>query len=421
MDLLLVHGGAGNDYIEYSRSPTIPARTYGEGGDDHLVEGDGADWMGGGPGSDHFVGDSFFGDTGGDRLYGGPGDDLYESRFGQGVDFFAGGNGFDTVVAGSLGHQPNWLTADGSRLQFGAGQALTLEAIDTELFTSGNHRRLEVGNLSRTSLRQLDIGVRGNGLKSVVIRGTAGPDDLEVLLSELSVIAGLPYTVTVRSDYGLNLIVDGAGGADSLVGSDEDMDEGTLTLRGGTGPDELTGSGVGDLLEGGPGADLLSGRGGRDRFVWRAGDGDDTVLGGAEIDLLEIRGGPAADLMQLIESDSGPALLVSGPAPALIELAVERLVASLAGGADSFGVEAGFAWLFPLRLYGGLGDDSLNGGGGDDFLRGDDGEDSLGGADGADRIVADDGAADDVDGGPGDDFARVDEGIDDVSAVEDVD
>ncbi|HEV7769276.1 MAG TPA: hypothetical protein VGO66_01315 [Solirubrobacterales bacterium] len=67
----------------------------------------------------------------------------------------------------------------------------------------------------------------------------------------------------------------------------------SVSLRGGSGNDELIGGAGADSLLGGPGDDRLVGRGGTDSLV--GGDGNDRLIGCSGNDLL--RGGPGEDVL----------------------------------------------------------------------------------------------------------------------------
>ena len=69
-----------------------------------------------------------------------------------------------------------------------------------------------------------------------------------------------------------NDALSGDGGNDTLTGGSGDD-----RLYGGAGIDTLRGEAGNDLLDGGSGSDNLYGGGGNDVFVFRAGDGDDTI------------------------------------------------------------------------------------------------------------------------------------------------
>ena len=75
-------------------------------------------------------------------------------------------------------------------------------------------------------------------------------------------------TGTSQNDY-----IDGAAGADTISGG-----KGADTLAGGKGDDSLNGGAGNDSLWGGAGNDTLFGGGGADVFVYKKGEGEDTIL-----------------------------------------------------------------------------------------------------------------------------------------------
>jgi len=92
-------------------------------------------------------------------------------------------------------------------------------------------------------------------------------------------------TATALSGFEVNT----AGGSD-YVDFSSDIPV-PVTIRGGTGPDRLTGGGASDKVVGGTGNDVLIGRRGDDWI--EGGPGDDRLVGGAGND--QLRGGPGKD------------------------------------------------------------------------------------------------------------------------------
>jgi Ca2+-binding RTX toxin-like protein len=107
-------------------------------------------------------------------------------------------------------------------------------------------------------------------------------------------------------------------------------------------------------------------------------DGDDTITGGAEKDVIWGRAGDdvidAGDGNDKVFGDNGNDMLTGG--------------------------------LGDDRLYGGIGDDTLDGGDGDDFLHGGAGADSMLGGVGNDTLAGDSTAGDVLDGGDGENVIR---------------
>ena len=105
----------------------------------------------------------------------------------------------------------------------------------------------------------------------------------------------------------------GSAGADRLVGNGSNN-----VLSGGAGNDTIFGGSGNDVLTGGTGNDLLTGGTGADRFVFRAGDGNDTIndFSVAEGDRLDF-GGRAYSFRQdtsgtVIEFANGDRITLSG-------------------------------------------------------------------------------------------------------------
>ena len=164
-----------------------------------------------------------------------------------------------------------------------------------------------------------DILVNSNAaLAFATFRGEAGSDVIQGNLATLEEVdyrdspAGIVVTMTNDPALpGFGSVRDGWGGSDiirvieNVRGSGHadviNMDDRDNAVWGYAGDDRIDGLGGADVLDGGEGDDVLSGgRGddlltggaGADAFVWRPGDGTDTVLDfdPAEGDALDLRG-----------------------------------------------------------------------------------------------------------------------------------
>jgi Ca2+-binding RTX toxin-like protein len=188
----------------------------------------------------------------------------------------------------------------------------------------------------------------------------------------------------------LALSVRGGGGHDELTGSGN--------LQGGPGPDVLTGSAGQDTLSGGAGDDIVRGLGGDDEL---SGDGDgaqardpvpgdDILDGGGGLDGASYSGRTAAVTVDLAgrAPDGG-----AGERDQLV--GIENVTGGR--GADVLSGDGG-----PNRLSGADGDDVLRGRGGDDRLTDGEGADAVYGGDGGDVLTAS-GAGDRAFGEGGDD------------------
>jgi Ca2+-binding RTX toxin-like protein len=171
-----------------------------------------------------------------------------------------------------------------------------------------------------------------------------------------------------------------------------------VTLSGGSGNDNLTGTNVRLNASGGPGDDSLAGAG-TNADVLAGDDGDDfftnvagpdTVDGGPGVDTVSFAGQTGAMAVTLDDqANDGPA---GTGAVANVGSSVENLIGGPAGD----------------TLLGSQAANHLEGGGGNDTLRGNGGPDVLSGESGEDTIEARDGIADAIDCGSGSDTARVD-------------
>jgi Ca2+-binding RTX toxin-like protein len=214
----------------------------------------------------------------------------------------------------------------------------------------------------------------------------------------------------------------GSAGADWLIGTSGDNH-----LVGGAGNDMLDGKGGADVLDGGDGNDnlvtggifgaaapgsLMIGGDGVDTI--QSGNSNDTMLGGAGDDFLEVSnyatnrvldGGDGADTLIFTYNvsafptgvfvDLNKAVNTITPGVNLTITNVENITGTVASdtligdaNANLLRGEAGNDWL-----YGRDGNDSLQGGDGDDYLEGGRGQDTLNGGAGADTFFFVDGDA----------------------------
>jgi len=157
------------------------------------------------------------------------------------------------------------------------------------------------------------------------------------------------YRIVVEVD-------DGRGGVDrqSVLVQVSDLADQAL-IAGTDGPDlALRGTNSADVFDAGAGADRVAGLNGNDRFIVRAGDGNDRYDGGGGTDTVDFSGLTASVMVNLAARlaqvwNDGTDTLIS----------IENIIGG-AGGDMLVGSSAA------NRLEGGLGDDSLTGGAGAD-------------------------------------------------------
>jgi len=271
----------------------------------------------------------------------------------------------------------------------------------------------------------------------------------------VTVLAGAGDDV-VKNTTSLPSTLDGAGGADLLVG--------------GTGPDRITGGAGNDVIDGGLGADLMDGGGGRDRVNYASrtagiralidapaadaglegeagegdtltgiedvtgGSGDDEIgsysqisgvhafVGGAGNDKIHVTGsadvdaGPGDDSVTM-DGDGGPAIIHMGAGNDVLgaSWATFDITADLGAGNDT-----AFTGSGQDDLAGGDGNDSLQAGWFYDPNIGAFDADVLAGGAGNDRLIGNNGA-DKLLGGPGFDILTGGPGFDLLDGGADVD
>ena len=219
----------------------------GLGGDDHLTGRSGTEssirlLLNGGDGDDVLSADA--------TLIGGAGDDLFYPL--AGTNTIDGGTGFDQIVVDGN-------DADNS---ITLGQTLSTVTIGVDGQTSVN----DTSNVER-----IQINAMGGG-------DTVNLDTLAI-----------PTIVE-------------AGDGDDTVNA-ATVSAVAVTVNGGAGDDTITGGAMGDNLDGGAGDDQITGGAGEDKlyggddsdtFLWAAGDGNDTIEGGAGPNALVMTGQAAA-------------------------------------------------------------------------------------------------------------------------------
>ena len=234
-------------------------RLYGFGGNDLIYGGEGDDDAAGGTGDDTLYGgqgsDELWGEEGDDTLYGGEGDDYIWGDAGD--DTLSGGEGADTFI-----YHPDYDTGGSDTIKdFTVGE----DAIDLSEFASIT----DLSDLTITADGSdviLDLSSHGGG--TIRLEGVS-PSDLSA------------------SDFAfrVNQTVEGDSGSDMLYGG-----AGDDTLRGHGGYDRLLSRDGDDTLEGGAGNDYLWGGEGADTFVFKPGDGNDTLCDFTDgEDLIDLR------------------------------------------------------------------------------------------------------------------------------------
>lgn len=260
-----IYGRGGHDMIE-GRA----AADYIDGGtgNDHVEAGDGNDFVNGGNGNDRIFGgncdDVLLGDdtgqSGNDVILGGAGNDQIEG--GSGKDELYGGTGNDQLIGG---------TGDDS-LDGGAGDDIIAgEAGNDEIDGADGNDTIQAGDGNDT------------------VAGGAGNDNLEGNAGDDIVLGESGVDVLYGHDG--NDVLDGGTENDLIFGG-----IGKDILVGGYGDDDLYGEIGQDLIAGGAGDDLLSGGADNDVYLFKRGDGNDTLTDAEGVNTLRLVGLNAADL-----------------------------------------------------------------------------------------------------------------------------
>ncbi len=321
-----VYGTSG---IDYRFGSTSNDRMYGYEGDDTLNGGAGNDTLRGGSGNDTLTGgtgnDILIGGAGNDCLLGNEGRDTYQFTRGDGEDRImnhdGGDPGVDTLQftgdvnrkdvefimtawneldvrikdTGDVVHISQWFSSDDNyrldRFKFSDGEILTTVELVAEGYrvygTSGNDFR--TGSTSNDKM----YGYEGND----ILKGSAGNDKLDGGVGADSMYGNVGNDVYVVDNIGDYVYEDPNEGIDTVqssitysLGSHVER----LTLTGsaainGTGnilSNVLTGNDAINILNTGAGNDTLDGRAGNDTldggvgsdtYLFRLGDGQDTL------------------------------------------------------------------------------------------------------------------------------------------------
>jgi Ca2+-binding RTX toxin-like protein len=378
--------GSEMDVVEtLAAQGTIVDRTFHGGpGADVLVGGAGNDILWGGDDTDVLDGGA-----GNDKLYGESGSDTYKFGLGSGKDTI---DNYSNDVHGS---QPD-------TVQLGVGLTTAnvrfeRSVLDLRILLTDSTDELKVYNYFSNSgtsnyavnfVRFADgTSLDVNAIKTLVLTGTAGNDDLQ----------GFDSDDTLTGLAGDDRIWGGAG-ADILLGGD--------------GADTLSGDDGDDTLDGGAGNDQLFGGNGTNTYRFGIGGGLDVVdcRGPGLNDVVRLGAGVTTPFVTLSHTDRDVVLHIANSND---ELTLSNF---FIGTPPTIIFEDGAVWtadnIKTLLLSGTAGNDSITGFvsndhidglAGDDYVYGMAGNDELIGGVGNDRIFGGDGG-DTLYGGDGNDY-----------------
>lgn len=275
----VLFGGAGADYLEGKGGND---NLFGEDGNDHVIAGTGDDIVVGGLGDDELFGDEgsdiLLGDAGADFIHAGSGEDTVSG--GADDDLILASTGDDIVDAGD-GDDIIELGGGNDAVDGGGGDDIVLANIGNDVLDGGAGNDTLFGEAGNDQL----LGGDGNDY----LDGGAGVDILTGGLGADHLKGGLDDDM-LDGSLG-NDTLQGGLGNDVLVGGlDDDL------LIGGIGNDSLQGGQGNDLLIGDVGNDIISGDEGDDRYLFKLGDGVDTLNDNDGNDIIVLDQIPASDV-----------------------------------------------------------------------------------------------------------------------------
>ncbi len=398
-----VYGTSGNDTIDGRNNG--PSDIYGYDGNDtisafnttgvtHLFGGAGNDTLKGGSANDILEGD-----TGNDVLSGNSGNDTY---------LFRRGDGYDTVI----------------EVAATSGDKLVMEGInpaDIRLDQSGYSLVIGVPDSGDTVVLQNFYLGSSYQIGSIQF-GDGTTWNTATILAQRVNVSGTSGNDTITGRNGGPSALYGYDGNDTLTGGDN-----ADRLDGGLGNDTLVGNAGNDYLDGGLGDDLLKGGAGDDTYIFRRGDGHDTIVtdyaGANQVETLLLEGINPADI-RFEQGGSNLYILI----PSSGEwINVQGFFASTANQINTIRFPDGTVWdrvaiaAQCVTQSGGTGNDTLTGhNSGANVIYGYDGNDSLAGGDAADTLYGGNGtdtlngnAGNDLlDGGAGNDVLNGNDGND---------
>ena len=298
--------------------------------------------------------ENIHGSAGNDILTGDANDNRIEGDLGD--DLINGGAGNDTAV------------------YFNVSSAVTVNlntvGIAQDTGGGGEDTLISIENLSGSSFNDTLIG----SVQDNVLDGLLGDDTLQGGQGN-DILNGNEGNDTVDftlATSGVTVDLNIQGAAQNTWGTDQDT---LISIE------NITGSGLDDIIIGDAGNNELSGAGGDD--IIDGGLGADTLDGGADTDTASYASSSETVFVNLLNGTA-----FGGDAEGDTLISIENLIGSafndrLVGDSNNNQIDGGDG---DDVLGGGDGDDILNGGAGFDFLEGGDGADSLNGGDGNDDL-----------------------------------
>ncbi len=289
------------------------------------------------------------------------------------------------------------IVLDGDGLSFGAADNIYAVQGSVSLLGEVTPTRFlaaigsDIGTVNTTGTGLGDI--TGTGIPGFV--EIPGNHDVNVYAG---ITSGTPEEVLAAISNSANWLTgDGNGSSTDGIGAEFPSGiQATFSLTGeviigGSGDDDLDGTGSDDTISGGDGNDNIDGKGGDDEIdggsgndTINGGDGNDTINGGSGNDIID--GGAGNDN---INGGTGNDVIDGGAGNDNINGGDGNDVIDGGPGNDNINGNAG-----DDIIIGGSENDNINGGAGDDFIVGGAGNDFIDGGDGIDTVdyTSEDGA-----------------------------
>src|SRR5262249_17992845 len=179
-----------------------------------------------------------------------------------------------------------------------------------------------------------ELRVVGDALDNTIVVSRDAAGTILVNGGAVEVQGGQPTVANTRM-----IMIDDAGGDDTLSLDETNGALPAASLFGGDGNDVLTGGSGNDLLVGRPGNDQAFLGDGDDTFVWDPGDGSDTVEGQGGRDTLAFNGSDLAEKFDL-SANGDRALLTRDVGEIAMDLkGIEDVNLDALGGADTITID----------------------------------------------------------------------------------
>ena len=358
-----VKAGGGDDQVRIDDANgaftnTISTRIDGQGGDDTLRGGVGAEKLNGDAGADVIDGNG-----GNDVSNLGAGDDRFVWDPGDGSDVVEGRKGLDTMTFNGSGTNENFgLSANGARTRLVRDVGTITMDFDgierVDVNSLGGNDVLTVEDLAATKVRTVNhdeaAALGGTapdaGTDQTIVNATNANDAITAAgAAGSAAVTGLAATVNVAHAEATSdsLTLNALGGNDRVDAAALGADAMKLTQDGGAGEDTLLGGRGNDVQLGGDGNDAIDGNQGNDvaflgaqddRFTWDPGDGSDVVEGQDGSDAMTFNGDGAAEAFD-VSANGGRVRFVRNIGAITMDLDnVERIDLNALGGADQLTV-----------------------------------------------------------------------------------